>query len=603
MMTKKKSSKSPKVAAEAVPLQTLVSVLPSPPRRSKVPNRIRMRNRQMPPSGVLSPISEVQLPDLTHRLTPSDECFFRNILNPCDERSSPSSCSKIPDGGLPNSGAQGFREVLNVAPPFNVPSTPGPLGGPVWNLVIMKIPTIRMAGVLIAFINRDDLSIDDQGLIADANNSGQVSNFPVWYTVPGTNDEIKMSYIIWTQLRSFPDLRLLFKQVRIGKSGFTTFHNAPDLYNQGMLITAQWNCDFVNRGEQLTNSSQTQVATSFNVSLSATAIISSSVTLPNGIVLNLTNAGGDGRRWTTQLISPTTLGGVGTLIFGNSTLPLAFSSVDELIFSVEYPQSGSSFTWQVVVDRADGTSQTINQATTITGAAQNIVLSLSWAVSLFGPAGTGIEVELPPLDSQTIIQSTPKAVVYPLKQYNGAYTPLRFWEPVFNNQEANNISNIVWRRRGASIGSVSTTSPFDVIDLNFGTAVQTCLGMSFAASITVKFVQDIEFVAGDDSPWMGFMEENINVDTQVISMARAVVLATPFAYPQTFNSAGILGGLLSQFLSHVPILSNVVPVLSRIVNSVFPSNGSSDNQPHPEVTSDGLVKILNHVLSAIGKQL
>lgn len=159
-MTKKNKKTTSKVVAQPsveVPSQPLSSVLPRPPRRPKYPNRLRMRNRQMPPSGVLAPVSEVQLPDLTHKLTPQDECFFRNILNPCDEKSAPSSCSKIPDGGMANSGVQGFREVLNVAPPFTAPSGAGPLGGPVWNLVILKIPTIRIAGVLVAFVGRDDL--------------------------------------------------------------------------------------------------------------------------------------------------------------------------------------------------------------------------------------------------------------------------------------------------------------------------------------------------------------------------------------------------------------------------------------------------------------
>lgn len=370
-----------------------------------------------------------------------------------------------------------------------------------------------------------------------------------------------------------------------------------------MLITAQWNCDIVNRGEQLTNSSQNQVTSLFRAIASGTNTTESSLTLPNGIVVNLTDVGGG--RWATAPLSATTIGGVGSLVFGTSAIPLVFTAVDELIFSTQFPtDGGSTYTWTATVDRADGSTQTVTSTTTLSGnPPYSTQISLTWAVSLFGPAGTGIELQLPPLDAQTIIQSTPKAVVYPLKQYNGAYTPLRFWEPVFNNQESNNQSNIVWRRHDVSIASVSTSAPSDVLDLNFGTAVQTCLGVSFAASITVKFVQDIEFVAGSGSPWMGFMEESINVDTQVISMARAVVLGTPFAYPQTYNSAGILGSLLSQFLSHVPILSNVVPVLSRIVHSLFSGGSTPDNKPHGEVTAENLTKVLNHVLSSLGKQI
>lgn len=593
----------------------LVSVLPAPPRRPVVPNRLRMRSRQMPPSGVVAPISTVQLPDLTHKLTEQDELFFRNILNPCDEKSGPSSGSKIPDGTLPNSGINGFREVINVAPPFPLPVSPSAIGGPLWSLIIMKLPTIREAIYLIATDTRDDLSVDDQIAIVSAYNLGQFGIFPDWYTIPDRTG-IKCSVVVWSQLRSIPDLKTLFKQVRISKSGFTTFHNAPDLYNQGMLITAQWNCDDVSKGApSIRGNLPENIVTSFTIVLGPVsdpgrrAVSSATVVLPNGSQVSLSKRDGD-NQLSSLPISASSIGAVGSLNLqpGGSTPPdggsTLYDAEDDIIFSAILSSTGETLNFNIVVDKADGSVVTLNSALDVSGSVIPPTQSriLTWSVTNLGVAQPSTEVELPPLDTQSIIQSTPKAVVYPLKQYNGGYTPLRFWEPVFLMQEANTQSSVQWRRRNETSSSLAANSQHDILDLNFGTAVQACMGMSLAASITIKIVQDIEFVAGDDSPWMGFMNPNINVDTQVISLARAVTLQTPFAYPQTFNSAGILGSLLSQFVSHVPILSNVVPLVGKLVSSIFPSTNS--NEPHAEVEGDKLTSLLNEVLQRLlGKKL
>lgn len=594
-MTKK--SKSKKTAPEgAVPIS---SVLPHPPKRPVVPNRLRMRNRQMPPSGVLAPVSTVQLPDLTHKLSEQDELFFRNILNPCDEKSGPSSGSKIPDGTLPNSGINGFREVINVAPPFDLPSTPGAIGGPLWSLIIMKLPTIREAVYLIATDTRDDLSVSDQAAIVNAYNLGQFSVFPAWYTLPNLPG-IKVSVVVWSQLRAITDLKTLFKQVRISKSGFTTFHNAPDLYNQGMLITAQWNCDDVNKGEPGFTSSNRTISTIFTVQVGEGGIISGSIGLPNG--LNVSLFSGGGATWSTSPI-PGASFGVGNVSLIN-TASVDFDAMDDVIATAEFVASGPSVIFTIVIDRADGTTSSVTTTVSVSAGAlpRTVTSSPRWIVSSTSASVSAVEIELPPLDTQSIIQSTPKAVVYPMKQYNGGYTPLRFWEPVFLMQEANTQGSVQWRRNNDTLGAVSSGAQVDIVDLNFGTAVQACMGLSLAASVTIKLVQDIEFVAGDDSPWMGFMMPNTNVDTQVISLARAVTLQTPFAYPQTFNSAGILASLLSQFVSHVPILSNILPIVSKIVGSVFPQSSSTD--PHPEVESDKLSELLNQILSKLlGKKM
>lgn len=603
----KMSKKGKKKNLAVQPLSgTIAAAIPQPPRRPVVPNRLRMRNRQMVPNGILAPVSTVQMPDLTHKLSEQDETFFRNILNPCDEKSGPSSGSKIPDGTLPNSGVNGFREVFNVAPPFPIPSEPGPIGGPLWSLIIMKLPTIREAIYLIATNTRDDLSVDDQVNITNAYNAGLFTEFPNWYTIP-ENNGIMVSVVIWSQLRSISDMRTLFKQVRISKSGFTTFHNAPDLYNQGMLITAQWNCDDVNKGDLSRLSGNRQISRPFVVNYdpaggSGGTLSGGVLTLPNGVQVQLTQV--SPTRVETQILTANTIGGVGQASLAPGAIPQTaptYTINDEIVFYAELTSPNPpavliqfGYTYTNVIN-GNVRNQLVNVP--VPTSAGVVTRDVNWLVNLLESTTSAIDIELPPLDTQSIIQSTPKAVVYPMKQYNGGYTPLRFWEPVFLMQEANTQSAIHWRRRGESAGVITRGSQDDIIDLNFGTAVQACMGLSLAASITVKVIQDIEFVAGDGSPWMGFMNPNTNVDTQVISLARAVTLQTPFAYPQTFNSAGILGGLLSQFVSHIPILSNLLPIVSKVVGSLFPQNNSSE--PHPELDVDKVKELLNHVLSSL----
>lgn len=548
--------------------------------------------------GVVAPSTVgVQLPDLTHALSMEDRLFIDNYLNPCDERMGPNSGSKIPDGTLPNSGINGFREVINVAPPFTVPSGTVALGGPLWSLIIMKLPMIREALFLIATDTRDDLSLQDQVAVAQAYNTGRVSIFPSWANVVADNEHLKISRVVWSQLRAITNIRTLFKQVRIAKSGYTTFHNAPDLYNQGMVITAQWNLDNSPRGLNIFTTPEPTVGPySLHASWELdgkSQLISGSLQTPTmAIPLVLEGQPSVTGTIATVVVPVNTLGVVGSVGFTTTeTIPLEVGGT----FSAEIVSNGQQLTFSI--SSVDSEGQSHERTLPIIPIAAG-TRNLLWSVLSLRGSQAGTDIELPPLDTQTIIQSTPKAVVLPMKQFNGAYSVLRAWEPVFEMQEADNLGPVQWSRRGALTAVSSSDRDPDLVDLNFGTSVQAIMGISLAASVTVKIIQDIEFVAGDDSPWQGFMNPNVNVDTQVISLARAISLDQPFAFPQTYNSMGTLLDGVESLLSQIPIIGQAVPLVSKVVRKLFPS--TSGNEPHPELGSADVGQLVKQLISALG---
>ncbi|UHK03036.1 MAG: capsid protein [Guiyang nodavirus 2] len=595
----KRDSHATQAASKASALGPQPVANPSNVRRLRGPPVGRKRGGARFP-GVIGVASVgVQLPELTHKLTLEDRLFIDNYLNPCDERLGPNSGSKVPDGTLPNSGINGFREVFNVAPPFDIPSSPGPMGGPLWSLIIMKLPVIREAIYLIATNSRDDLSPQNQVDIATAYNQGRVAIFPDWAEVVQGNASLKISRVVWSQLRTITNLRNLFKQVRIAKSGYTTFHNAPDLYNQGMVITAQWNLDNSPRG-LITTTSPEPLLRASNFPLTWTV---DGASLTGGVLGTPTGA--------VPLVSaaqptPTspigtvnvpiqTLGVVGEVGFASNQVtprnPLELNG----LLNVTITNDGQALTVILTTTDAEGLEHVLTRPVSpIAGG----TVQLEWFVNALRATAAGTDIELPPLDTQTIVQSTPKAVILPMKQYNGAYSVLRAWEPVFEMQETDNLGPIQWSRRGASpIGSSAQRDP-ELVDLNFGTSVQAIMGISLAASVTIKVIQDIEFVAGDDSPWQGFMNPNVNVDTEVISLARAISLDQPFAFPQTYNSMGTLLDGVESLLSHIPIIGQAVPLVSKMVRGLF--GNTSNNEPHPELQGGNVQQLVMQLLQALG---
>lgn len=578
-------------------------VVPSKAKKTKKKNsnkkQNRLINRYLPrdkgsSQGMIAPSGLVQYPELTHRLTENDRGFLYNFLDPCDERVGPSSCSKVPDGTLSNSGITGLREAFNVHPPFEVAqSASGPLGGPVWTLVVLRLPLIRNALILVASDNRDELSFDDQDNLSNAFNNGLISTFPVWTNIedPPSGSSIahlRATLVQWSLIRQTISLNALFNQVRITKFGITAFHNAPDLYNQGMVMTAQWNCD-LSRGNSRVNNVATSTGAfvgNFNSSGAPTGGV---IDLPDGEALVLSAV--TSQSYFEATASASSLGGSGSITITNSST-VRFNTTDTLRFRV-YGGGVAIFTIDVLNVNGEVAGTTTRQV----GIGSVVSVQVTWRINNFvGDDFPVNDIELPPLDTQSVIQSTPKAIYLPLKQYNGVYNVGRVWEPIFNMQESDTQAQIRLRRRSQPLVNESSSAFSDLVDLNFGTIVQVHTGVSLAASIAIKIVMDIEFVAGQDSPWQGFMNPNVSVDTQVISYARAVCLAQPFGYPQTYNSIGTLLSGLENLLSKVPIIGNVVPVVSSLAHALF-GEGQKDASRLPD--DQQIEKIIRYIMSKL----
>lgn len=588
--------------------------------KQNMPNTNRLVSRHLPSMGkrgkqpgvlVNAAGGLAQLPDLTHTLTVSDRTFLSNFLDPCDERLGPSSGSKIPDGTLANSGINGFREAFNVSPPFPYNAgSGGPLGGPVWTLVIVRLPTIRSNIFLVAKDDGSDLTRAEQELFAEAVTSALIADFPDWIpldNLPVATSHLKCSRVVWSQLRDIDRLNTLFNQVRITKFGLTSYHNAPDLYNQGMVMTAQWNCDnssVVSREFRVQDAvvSTNQMSTTRS---DVNVFTGGFVQLPNNRQIPMSELGGDLEVSTGQ-ITPDILGFTGRVGFSESQM-IGFD-LNETVTVENIPLSLVQGSRVIrIINVRTGANRTISDSYVLPSGNNPIIQNLRWEALTSIVEAPSNDIELPPLDTQAIIQSTPKAVYLPMKEFNGAYNVGRAWEPVFEMQETDNQGPIRLKRRAGgsfpdTVG-LDTSRLSDVIDLNFGVVVQVCTGLSLAASVAIKTVMDIEFVAGEGSPWMGFMNPNESVDTEVVALARAICLTQPFAYPQTYNSLGTLLEGVTSLLSHVPVIGNVVPLVSRFVKAITSteSNGPSLSNKACEIDKNSLAAVLQHIINNVSK--
>lgn len=536
-------------------------------------------------------------------LAEREKGFLLRFLDPCGEFQVADDCSKVPDGALPNSALIGLREFLVIRSPWGDGdvSSGNPYGS-LWNLYIILLPYFRHCVLLLSNDGAAELTQDQLTTICRELNTLAMASQPIYPSWFLSTSGVRASYIRWTALSALPTPTNgqsdLVTQYRICNNGCTVYHNAPDLVNQGMIIGAQWNADIGSIG---TSSAETDG--------DHTAATSVAITISGPVVAPTTILATASFPWSEAVVSEQDA--VGTiLVLQWSALYAGLLNGHTLDVGTGYqfnvtsvPNAAPAMVTVTITlttqDDPDTVLTTIstNPSATVGEYSAPLVWQLESDISTNEVRKT---VRLPPVNTEGMIQSTPKAVVLTMKEDNGAYMVSRVFQPVFNLQEANTYGPMLWRH-----GDQDLTSDFgglrDTHDLNFGFGVMSIVGIPNAAAPTLKLIRDVEVVAPENSPWAVMMHENAEKSEATLEIARTIMDRHPFMYPESYNSMGGLLGILGSVISKIPLVGSILPVVKNVLDQVVQpptSQGASQNRLSA-LDGDQLHKVLGDLLAKL----
>lgn len=556
--------------------------------------------------------------------------FIHRHCNPCGEMMTFTESSKVPDAALPNSCILELRQVAIVRAPGEV-NTAIDITGDMWTLTVIHTAMFRNSIILVASLINAEMDDNARAALITAwNTQENQPEYPNWYQLEADNSTppkgttfycvLKWSGLADVDAPTTTGIATSIEEFRITADGMTIFNNTPDLINQGMVVGAQWNSDFAvstvkgdvqEDGTHITvlvsreslpalsggvaarfpidpdtllvttigaiSSDQYRVDiqgsdlsayryfvayiaitsatdTGINVSAEITySMIVDGVTLPAGTRMNV------------QLISNGTSAPAAWVNFGD------FATPDPIIKDND-PSSAATFREEVSVVLLDGT---IEQLVT------------QWRI--------------PPTTTQSIIQSTPKAVYMSMKEENGVYMVKRIFQPIFNVQKAAEVRTI--HMADPVIPSrLFPLGPLDVFDANYGVGVVVMASIPKACAPALKLIRDVEVVATERSTIQLFMKSNAGSCQTGVEIVKTLAEQHPFMYPESYNTLGSLMDLISGAVRKVPVLGNVVSILRPIISSLTgrsTQSGSSQNRLQ-STNHVEMAKNLSELMSQLG---
>jgi len=509
--------------------------------------------------------------------------FVHRFLDPCGEDVTFNENSKIPDGALPNSTVLELRQVQIVRAPTTTNDSIS-LSGSMWTLTVIHTPMFRTPIILVANMANAEMSASDENdLISGWNTTANPPVYPSWNLL-ASNPNAYWTTVEWSGLADIPTPTMdgaatAISQFRICSDGVTIFNNTPDLVNQGMVIGAQWNTDQSPRVFQ-----EDEITQGYIIQLPRfwTAPVSDTTSPQNFYSVAVPAANTNGFENITATGAAPSATYVATAAFMVGSNVVSVGDLLTLTISMTYSVLTMTFTGNLTDTTTSTTLVNYNNSvvvgpTTGTNTTQFVVSEIPPHV------GTATQWQLPPLTTQGIIQSSPKAVYLTMKEENGVYMVKRVFQPVFNVTEASSYKPV----RMVSVNQTSNPDDFvggkwDTFDSNFSTGVIVMSSIPTSCAPSFKMKRDVEVVANDGSPFQMFMETNEDPIPEAIQLSRAVIAHHPFMYPESYNSFGGLFGILEGILGKIPIIGNILPVITPVIKGLVTGEksevGSSQNR-------------------------
>lgn len=562
---------------------------------------------------------------LSSKLADDAKDWAHAYLDPTSQWMTVPSHVRIPDGAMPNSTAMCLRGGLNCYPPgmptMLNPQQSVPLDGRMWTLTIIQLPLFRHPYILVANMLSGEMSEEDQDFLAAKwNNTSEPPVYPTWEVLNEATSSF-WSVINWTALKdvALPDphssLPSEIKGYRMTAIGLNANFNVPDLVNQGVAVAGQWSFDFgtaeavmehvvkINhhsgRWQIIQNSTVWTYSLDIRIPCEVQETIISNSTRAFMVRQDYNNFVRSPSASTNQFCFP-------RFFFNNASqnnsATHTFVTSENLVFTDD-----TSATWDIPAGTtisctyAIGSGGNVTPAVTVTMSCTITVDDVEVPLTLFSsqvvpgalvstalvrPAQDAItdSVEgmkqmvttfgLPPVGMQTMIQSSPKTVVFLLKNSAGCYLPARIFEPQFMVQNAAEARPICMGRPGVF---PTAGGPIDTVDRNFGVSVMVLSGISWSAAPMLKFTRDFEVIANDNTLLQLTMTIGEDLCQRVIEFVRSVTNHHPFAYPATYNCFGVLAKAIEGMLESLPVDRIAGPILNSVVKAVTDDKSVHNN--------------------------
>jgi hypothetical protein len=543
-----------------------------------------------------------------HDLSDHQNGYIHMALDPCGEYYVHSEHAKIPDGALPNSFIMGFREAFGIYPPGHDASTMLPLDGSNWSLTIVSVPLFRHPAILIADMQNREFSRDTEILISRYLSSLPDSDhyvYPNWSAF-SFDDNLFFCFKSWTTLKNVAPANNsgspLLSQFRITSKGLSCFFNTPTLINQGMICSAQWNSGSTTMTDTINHKPDDTTDVSFSITNGLSGGTPTTFFIANptlAMILGVVS------------VSQPTSGAIGSNTTADHpiTAPFVVNTADgqramtpgtDRIRTRMETQGVGTFYIRI---QANNPSLVPSISDIVTGTLRTpSSLTVEWPVTL-GDDLTFVQnttsLNMPPLSVDSIVQSTPKAVV--LRAVEGSYLPHRFFQPIAGVQEGLTSAPVAFRTFHETAESEHASSGFrDAADRNIGCGVIALRGISLAATPWLKIMSTVECVASEGSPYMVNMAENAPGDEVVFQIVKDVGERLPFAFPERFNFLGKLAGMVTGIIKRIPIVGNIARPVIKAVDSVIGGlTGSNFDQKDPQVVHNEVLKRIHDVCGTL----
>jgi hypothetical protein len=484
-------------------------------------------------------------------ITPEGQSSIEHILNPCGEHTYGSN-ARFPDGALPQSGLQRFRQFATIRAPFQSAATTTNTTDN-WALFLVCPPAVATIAVMIASRNNSEPSKSEWVQIWDFFASSRQSTYPRW-SLP-VLDNFYISVYKYTS--ADVELSLSSRSMdafRIVGDGLVVMHNTPTLWDQGAFVVGQFPTDSRNLEQnQESNPMTLKVEALDNNQFRLSAVM----TAENGNQnianpLNITNSSSTAANWAwgTGIAQKYTIQSPN----GNVFQEYAGSAQNMLV-----NWDNISNTLTVTNNGLSGsTPWTYTSVNKTTGATQSQYGKVSGAWVEFVNTGTTAQQEtlisLPPLTQQDISQADPKFSAELMKKHCGFYAVRRYYEPVLSMVQST-VSAIKFSYPGVQEQVTQTTVGGIENDLLYSPAamvIASIIGISTACSPTIKSERFVEFTTGPESRLSPFVGDTPEKDDDAVEVFRQVQLSGPHSYIPDANSLGYLASMITTLVSNLP---------------------------------------------------
>lgn len=503
--------------------------------------------------------------------------LMRNT-NPCGEFRTRLDYGKVPDGALPQSAAGQFREVMTLRYPGATPME-APLNGAMWSLCVLHTPLWRTPFIFIADMVRAEVS--DAAIAAVIESVNNIANieaarYPEWLAT--TMDGVYWQFVQWSAIRQLPPpsdsgASPVIQDFRITGDGFTMTFNTPDLINQGIAVSAQFNQN-TKKVDAGYDHDETGTAVNYDV-------IWNTASAPHNVHFVLPGLGEYPWNGTLPLTTPST----GTPQSRTSTLVATdtYVAAGPLGTPITWYSTGDGVRFLATFNPLGpgGVFLTIDLEVSAGNTGDNWApLGFSWRnlTSNSGPGRVGEDythtqkfnqITMPPITQEDLMQQTPKAVVFQLKATDGVYVVKRVWQPVYNMTPASDYGPVrlattdtTATELAAAVGVLN-----DTLDSNYGFSVTNFSSLPLACQPYFKAIRSWEVVPGRGSPWGPFTTTNPPKEQLAEIISRTIGDLDPFAYPEAYNGFGLMFAKIMKVVTKIPRVLRSAANVSEAVAS------------------------------------